>query len=196
MTDEQWRQLDWEDNYYSTIEKEYKPPRFDPFLELDPPVSLIKEVIKQLKQQAYGYQEDIRRQRAENFPTEGTEKRAKKVVSRIKGYEYRLRNRERTGNWSDVEHPGTISDSDIRRAKEVKIESLYDGRLRKSGRNFVGLCPFHNERGSSFYIYTQDNRWTCFGACGNSGDVIDMVMKLQGIGFQDAVKFLITGQKY
>lgn len=190
MTDEQWRQLDWEDNYYSSIEKDYHPPRFDPFVELSPPISLIKEVIKQLKQNAYGYQDDIREQQRENYPTEGTEARAKKVISRIKGYEYRLRNRERTGNWSDVKHPGTISESDIRRAKEVPIESLYNGRLKKSGSNLVGLCPFHAERRPSFYIYKQDNRWTCFSVCGNSGDTIDMVMKLQELDFISAVKYL------
>lgn len=190
MTDEQWRQLEWEDNYFSTIEKEYKPPRFDPFLELDPPVSLIKEVIKQLKQQCHGEQNTIRQLKAENFPTQIAEARLAKKVSQIKGYQFRLNQHARTGGWAEGQHVGQISDSDIRRAKEVKIESLYDGRLRKSGRNFVGLCPFHNERGSSFYIYTQDNRWTCFGACGNSGDVIDMVMKLQGLDFISAVKYL------
>ena len=192
MTDEQWRQLDWEDNYYSTIEKDYRPPQFDPFVELDPSISLIKEVIKQLKQNAYGYQDDIREQQRENYPTEGTEARAKKVISRIKSYEYRLKGRERTGSWAAVEHPGTISESDIRRAKEVPIESLYTGRLKKSGSNLVGLCPFHAERRPSFYIYKQDNRWTCFSVCGNSGDAPDYVMKRDNIGFIEAVKYLIN----
>lgn len=191
MTDEQWRQLDWEDNYYSTIEKDYHPPQFDPFVELSPPISLIKEVIKQLKRNAYEFQGLISKLKTDDYPTEGTEARAKKVISRIKSYEYRLKGRERTGSWAAIQHPGTISESDIRRAKEVPIESLYIGRLKKSGSNLVGLCPFHAERRPSFYIYKQDNRWTCFSVCGNSGDVIDLVMKLQELDFISAVKYLI-----
>lgn len=208
MTDEQWRKLEWEDEYFSTLEKEYKSPRFDPFVELDPPLSIIKESIKKLKQQAYGYQNTIRDLKSAGFLAErvsigepwdsmgrspihqGPEAWLSKTISKIKNYEFRLRNRERTGSWEPVEHSGTIGEDLIRRAKEVPITSLYTGRLKRSGSNLVGLCPFHSERGASFYIYQQDNRWTCFGACGTSGDAIDMVMRLQDLDFIGAVKYL------
>lgn len=208
MTDEQWRQLDWEDEMYRTFERAYKPPRFDPFVELNPPISLIKETIKKLKQQAYGYQNTIRDLKSAGFLAErvsigepwdsmgrspihqGPEERFKQTISKIKYYEYRLQNRERAGSWDKPEQGGTIGEDQVRRAKEVPITSLYAGRLKRSGPNLVGLCPFHSERGASFYIYQQDNRWTCFGACGTSGDAIDMVMKLQGLDFISAVKYL------
>lgn len=190
MTDEEWKKLDDQDIVLSELEGEYKPVRFDPFIEFDPPVSFIKEVIKQLKQQAYGYQEDIRRQRAENFPTEGTEKRLSKTVSKIKSHQFRLDRRVANGNWSDYQHDGKIGEDQIRRAKEVPIESLYNGRLRKSGSNLVGLCPFHIERGASFYVYQRENRWHCFGACNRGGDSVDYIQLRDQIDFINAVKYL------
>lgn len=61
--------------------------------------------------------------------------------------------------------------------------------LRPSGKNFVALCPFHNEKTPSCYFYTQTNTFYCFG-CGEKGDVITFIMRLYGIGFTDAVKML------
>lgn len=184
MTDEQWRQLDWEDEMYRAFEKEWKPPRFDPFIELDPPISMIKTVISKLKQQSYEYQKLISRQRSESWPTEVAEAGAQKIISRIKSYQYRLTSRERTGSWNIVEQPGSIGEDQIRRAKEVPIESLYNGTLRRG----VGRCPFHIERTGSFHI--KNNRWHCFGACGVGGDSIDFVIKLNGLSFIEAVKYL------
>ena len=57
-------------------------------------------------------------------------------------------------------------------------------RLTRSGRNWKGCCPFHNEKTPSFYVY--ENGFHCFG-CGASGDAISFVMQTQGLGFMDAV---------
>jgi DNA primase len=60
-------------------------------------------------------------------------------------------------------------------------------RLRRSGKLWMGLCPFHNEKSPSFYVY--ENGYHCFG-CGLHGDAIDFVIHTQALGFQEAVRFL------
>ena len=80
---------------------------------------------------------------------------------------------------------------DLAGAKNRPIEGLYNFQNKKcAGRNIVTLCPFHNEKTGSFYIYTQRNRFHCFG-CGMNGDAIDFIMKLNGLCFVDAVKYLL-----
>lgn len=60
--------------------------------------------------------------------------------------------------------------------------------LKRSGTRHVGLCPFHDEKTPSFYVFN-DNRFKCFG-CGQSGDVIDFVQKHYGLSFTDALRHL------
>jgi DNA primase len=57
-------------------------------------------------------------------------------------------------------------------------------KLARSGRNWTGCCPFHNERTPSFYVY--DDHYHCFG-CGAHGDAVSFAMQTQGLGFPDAV---------
>ncbi|MDO8148943.1 DNA primase [Isoptericola sp. b515] len=52
-----------------------------------------------------------------------------------------------------------------------------------------GLCPFHDERTPSFHVRPGVGRWHCFG-CGEGGDVISFVQKIDGMGFTDAVEYL------
>lgn len=61
--------------------------------------------------------------------------------------------------------------------------------LRKAGKDFVGLCPLHGERTPSFYVVPNKRIYHCFG-CGETGDVFKFFMKLDGLGFIDAVKFV------
>jgi hypothetical protein len=60
--------------------------------------------------------------------------------------------------------------------------------LRRQGSRHVALCPFHDEKTPSFFIFN-DRRFKCFG-CGEHGDVIDFVQKHYGISFQGALKHL------
>jgi DNA primase len=60
--------------------------------------------------------------------------------------------------------------------------------LRKSGKAWRGLCPFHGERTPSFYVYPE-GRWHCFG-CGEDGDLITFVEKTQGLDFMEALTLL------
>ncbi|GIM28058.1 DNA primase [Clostridium polyendosporum] len=62
-------------------------------------------------------------------------------------------------------------------------------RLKRSGKYYMGLCPFHHEKSSSFTV-TQDKQiYKCFG-CGEAGNVITFVMKTKNISFYEAVKYL------
>ncbi len=60
-------------------------------------------------------------------------------------------------------------------------------KLSKSGRNWKGCCPFHNEKSPSFYVY--EDGFHCFG-CGAHGDAISFVMQTGGSSFIDAVESL------
>ena len=60
--------------------------------------------------------------------------------------------------------------------------------LKKSGKAWRGLCPFHGERTPSFYVYPE-GRWHCFG-CGEDGDLITFVEKTQGLDFMEALALL------
>lgn len=62
-------------------------------------------------------------------------------------------------------------------------------QLRPSGANYKGLCPFHNEKTPSFHVSSSKQIYKCFG-CGEGGDVISFIMKVENIEFMDAVKFL------
>ncbi|HYZ64344.1 MAG TPA: CHC2 zinc finger domain-containing protein, partial [Acetobacteraceae bacterium] len=56
-------------------------------------------------------------------------------------------------------------------------------RLAKSGRNWKGCCPFHEEKSPSFYVY--EDHFHCFG-CGEHGDAITFVMRSTGTSFPEA----------
>lgn len=62
-------------------------------------------------------------------------------------------------------------------------------KLEKSGRQWKGCCPFHNEKSPSFYIY--DEHFHCFG-CGAHGDAFAFVMRTEGGGFMEAVERLAS----
>ncbi|MDO5715391.1 MAG: DNA primase [Tissierellia bacterium] len=61
--------------------------------------------------------------------------------------------------------------------------------LKRSGSNYMGLCPFHGEKTPSFSVSPSKRIFKCFG-CGEGGDVISFIMKRENLGFRDAVKFL------
>jgi len=61
--------------------------------------------------------------------------------------------------------------------------------LRHSGRNMVGLCPFHSEKTPSFNVYPENGSFYCFG-CGAGGDVITFVRRIENLDYMEAVRFL------
>lgn len=62
-------------------------------------------------------------------------------------------------------------------------------RLKRAGRSFVGLCPFHKEKTPSFSVNAERGYYHCFG-CKEHGSAIDFVMKLEGKSFPEAVRSL------
>ncbi|MBO6112518.1 MAG: DNA primase [Lachnospiraceae bacterium] len=62
-------------------------------------------------------------------------------------------------------------------------------RLKKSGSNYFGLCPFHSEKTGSFSVSPAKQMFYCFG-CGEGGNVISFIMKYENYSFQEAVKYL------
>src|SRR4051794_23111508 len=61
--------------------------------------------------------------------------------------------------------------------------------LRRMGSQWIGLCPFHDERSPSFSVDPAKKVFFCFG-CGEKGDVFDFVQKTQGLDFVQALEFL------
>ena len=70
----------------------------------------------------------------------------------------------------------------------VDIVSQYV-RLKRSGRNYFGLCPFHNEKSPSFSVSPEKQIFHCFG-CGVGGNVFTFLTKIEGINFVEAVQQL------
>ena len=62
--------------------------------------------------------------------------------------------------------------------------------LKKAGRNFVGLRPFHQEKTPSFTVFPATQSFYCFG-CGAGVDVITFIMKYQNLDYADAVEYLV-----
>lgn len=61
--------------------------------------------------------------------------------------------------------------------------------LKRSGRNYFGLCPFHNEKSPSFSVSPDKQIFHCFG-CGVGGNVISFISKIEGIGFKESIEVL------
>jgi DNA primase len=59
-------------------------------------------------------------------------------------------------------------------------------KFKKTGSNYVALCPFHNEKTPSFYFNTLKNRFRCYG-CNEQGDAIDWMMKRTGLNYREAI---------
>ncbi|MGL4850031.1 MAG: DNA primase [Clostridium sp.] len=62
-------------------------------------------------------------------------------------------------------------------------------KLKRSGRNYMGICPFHHEKSPSFSVSQDKQIYKCFG-CGEAGNVLTFVMKQKNINFIDACKIL------
>ena len=89
--------------------------------------------------------------------------------------------------------PGTINREDIAAVRErAPIEEIIGQHvaLKSAGvGSLKGLCPFHDERSPSFTVRPSVGRWHCFG-CGEGGDVIEFVMRMDGLPFTEAVEYL------
>src|SRR5260370_40766470 len=88
----------------------------------------------------------------------------------------------------------TISDEKLQELRDrVDLVAVVQRRvpLKKSGRDWKGLCPFHGEKTASFYVVPDKKMFHCFG-CGVSGDAIKFVMQMEGRSFRESVEQLAT----
>ncbi|MEA3470459.1 MAG: DNA primase [Thermodesulfobacteriota bacterium] len=74
------------------------------------------------------------------------------------------------------------------RANIVEVVSEYIS-LKKTGRNFVGLCPFHKEKSPSFTVNPEKQIFYCFG-CGEGGNVVTFIMKTNEMTYPEAIRHL------
>lgn len=87
-----------------------------------------------------------------------------------------------------------IAEDDIERLRDtVSLVDIVQGYvpLRRVGRNWVGLCPFHAEKSGSFNVREETKRYRCFG-CGAAGDVFKFVQDMEHVDFVGAVEHLAS----
>ncbi len=82
----------------------------------------------------------------------------------------------------------TVIDEIRHRANIVDVIGEYV-QLKKAGRNYSGLCPFHEEKSPSFSVTEEKQIFKCFG-CGKGGNVFTFIQEIEGISFPEAVKFV------
>jgi DNA primase len=89
-----------------------------------------------------------------------------------------------------------VPDAEIGRLKErVSLVSLAEAagvELRRTGADFTGRCPFHEDGTPSLVISPEKNLWHCLGACQAGGSVIDWVMRAEGVSFRHAVEMMAS----
>jgi len=88
---------------------------------------------------------------------------------------------------------GHFTISEVEGARAFPLVDLFerDGRmLKRSGMNFVTLCPFHDERTPSCQIYVSENQYHCF-SCGAHGNPIDYMMDLHKMSFREVLGYLL-----
>src|SRR5574340_1823104 len=73
----------------------------------------------------------------------------------------------------------------------VDLVSEAGVKLRHAGRNYIGFCPFHdNKRTPAFVVWPETGTWRCFGQCNEGGDIFKFVMKKEGLDFKEALQRL------
>jgi DNA primase len=79
--------------------------------------------------------------------------------------------------------------SEIKHAADIVDVVSESVMLKKAGKNYLGLCPFHSEKTPSFTVSPDKQIFYCFG-CGTGGNIFSFLMKHQGLGFPEAVRSL------
>jgi DNA primase len=83
----------------------------------------------------------------------------------------------------------SVVDEIKQRLDIVELVSSYVA-LKKAGRNYKGLCPFHAEKTPSFIVFPDTQSWHCFGACGTGGDVFTFIERQENLDFSGALRLL------
>ncbi|RMH87483.1 toprim domain-containing protein [Lysobacter pythonis] len=87
-----------------------------------------------------------------------------------------------------------IPDAEVERLKSsISLQRLVEAKgvtLERHGKDWLGRCPFHDDRTPSLVVSPAKNLWHCLGACATGGTVIDWVMRAEGVSFRHAVELL------
>jgi DNA primase catalytic core len=87
-----------------------------------------------------------------------------------------------------------IPETELERIKtEVSLLRLVEAKgivMKRHGKDWLGHCPFHDDKTPSLVVSPEKNLWHCLGACNTGGSVIDWVMKAEGVSFRHAVELL------
>lgn len=88
-------------------------------------------------------------------------------------------------------HGLAMTDVELVKSKIDIVDFLSEYiQLKRAGRNFKALCPFHSEKTPSFIVSPERQSWHCFGACSQGGDVISFLEKWENLEFVEALKIL------
>jgi len=83
----------------------------------------------------------------------------------------------------------TVVDDIKSRCDILEVVSAYVS-LNRYGRSYKALCPFHEERTPSFFVFPDRQTWRCFGACATGGDVVSFVMRAENLEFAEALEHI------
>lgn len=90
------------------------------------------------------------------------------------------------------------SDEQVEKVKQgISLLRLVEAKgivLKQHGKDYIGHCPFHDDKTPSFVVSPHNNLWNCLGACGVGGSVVDWVMKIEGVSFRHAMELLLAGE--
>ena len=78
---------------------------------------------------------------------------------------------------------------EVQRYTDIVVIVSQHVPLNRRGKNYIGLCPFHNEKTPSFTVSQEKQFYKCFG-CGEGGSVFNFLMKKEGLSFSEAVRSL------
>lgn len=179
------------------MEEQYKKPIFDPWEVFQPEPAVLRQAIKQMKEECHAIIQKQNLLKQEDFYFEDSDsaqtdiRRHKFLCWKIKDYEKRLKAHKQSGSYVIASNQeGRITQVDIDRAKQSPILDLFTGKIKRYGKRATVHCPLHSEKTPSFVIYLDQNSWHCYG-CNEGGDVIALIMKMNKLSFIEAVRKLI-----
>lgn len=77
----------------------------------------------------------------------------------------------------------------IEKIKQIPMDRILPPPKRRGSNYEMFLCPLHTDRNPSLAWYKKNNTWWCYG-CNKGGDIIQFVMELSSVSFQEAVDYL------
>lgn len=203
MTDEQWELQD----YYDDLEKQWKKslPNYtdSAWLEIFPEAEPIirretRKQIADLKQKQQLIYKDTQRVKNDMSRSPATEHIFWEHKINLLKEQFDKIDRELRGKiWllnklnGAVQNPNAITPEDIKAATKIPFENIIGAPDKRMSGKLWYKCMFHSEKTPSFQV-DSNNRWRCFGACSEGGDLLDWVQKKYVMSLPEAVRWLLN----